>query len=88
MNTRLASVAAALALGLAAPASAFAQGYVTPGGVPVVAVEAGPGWQPRAASGVFADSYRGYDSSAKGGNASQPERAVPQYGTTSGGPAY
>jgi opacity protein-like surface antigen len=88
MNTRLASVAAALAIGLAAPASAFAQTYIAPGGVPVVAVEAGPGWQPRAPIGVIASDLRGYDSSAKGGNASQPERAVPQYGTTSGGPAY
>jgi hypothetical protein len=87
MNTRLASVAAALALGLAAPASAFAQTYVAPGGVPIVAVEAGPGWQPRSFDAVEA-RIRGYDSSAKGGNASQPERAVPQYGSTSGGPAY
>ncbi|WP_238257683.1 hypothetical protein [Methylobacterium gnaphalii] len=35
-----------------------------------------PAWQERA-----------IDSSAKGGNASQPEREFPQYGTTAGGPA-
>ncbi|GLS43246.1 hypothetical protein [Methylobacterium brachythecii] len=35
-----------------------------------------PAWQQRA-----------IDSSAKGGNASQPEREFPQYGTTAGGPA-
>lgn len=28
------------------------------------------------------------DSSAKAGNAAQPERAVPQYGNTSGGPLH
>ncbi|GEP11484.1 hypothetical protein [Methylobacterium gnaphalii] len=87
MNTRLASIAAALALGLATPVSALAQTYIAPAGFPLAAVEAGPGWQPRSAD-LIAARVRGYDSSAKGGNASQPERAFPQYGTTSGGPAY
>jgi hypothetical protein len=39
-------------------------------------VQGQPAWQERA-----------INSSAKEGNASQPERAFPQYGTTSGGPA-
>ena len=90
MTNRLASVAAALALGLAVPASALAQTYAAPAGNPIAAVEAGPGWQPRSA-GLYttgAPHGRGFDSSAKAGNAAQPERLVPQYGNTSGGPAY
>ncbi len=31
---------------------------------------------------------RAVDQSAKGGNAEQPERAVPQFGSTAGGPSY
>lgn len=31
---------------------------------------------------------RAIDQSAKGGNAEQPERAVPQFGSTAGGPSY
>ncbi|GJE55890.1 MULTISPECIES: hypothetical protein [Methylobacterium] len=87
MNIRLASVATALALTLAVPASALAQGYAASGNVPVTAVETGPGWQPRSA-GAVAQLRGGVDSSAKGGNAAQPERTVPQYGNTAGGPAY
>ena len=68
MNTRLAAVAAALVLSVAAPVTSFAQN---------AHVHGQTSWQ-----------VRTVDSSAKEGNASQPERAFPQYGNTSGGPAY
>ncbi|GJE27320.1 hypothetical protein [Methylobacterium organophilum] len=93
MNTRLASVAAALALSLALPASsAFAQSYTAPAGIPTGATVAtgdvlttgsiGPrgGWG-------LSRTQRAIDSSAKGGNAAQPNFLVPQYGNTAGGPA-
>ena len=67
MNIRVVATAAALALTLSAPATAFAQD--------------------RYDHSQTASQQRAIDSSAKGGNASQPEREFPQYGTTAGGPA-
>ncbi len=49
-------------------------------------VEAAPqaGYYDDLATGSIA--RRGIDASAKGSNAEQPERVVPQYGDTAGGP--
>lgn len=99
MNIRLASIAAALALTVAGPAtSAFAQSYNAPAGYPAELAPGGLTGRDSVEVGPFSDittgsiatrrAYRGVDSSAKGGNAAQQDRLVPQYGNTSGGPAY
>ena len=97
MTMRTALVA--IALGLAPATSALAQSYNAPAGIP--AVTAPGGLEGR--SGVFAASpyddvatgsigarraVRSPDLSAKEGNAGLNDRAVPNYGGTSGGPAY
>lgn len=86
MNTRLASALAAaiLVAGAGAPLSTMAQDYdASRGGVgrgvavPVYGEE-------ELTTGSIG---RGVDVSAKGSNAGQPEREVPQFGSTAGGPA-
>lgn len=89
MNTRTASAFVAAVLLAAAPVtSAFAQDvYAQPARRPA-AVLVGT---PYAADDVLTTgsiATRGVDSSAKYGNAGQPEREVPQFGMTSGGPAF
>ncbi|WP_430911283.1 hypothetical protein [Methylobacterium sp. sgz302541] len=88
MNTRIVSVAAALLIAVAPLSSASARslvGYGHPGGEQTAAVA------PYASEDVIVTGSIGLreaDSSAKYGNANQPERSVPQFGTTSGGPAF
>jgi len=87
MTTRFTS-AAALILALSMPAAALAQGYPASGAVVT----------PTTPNEYVASTYddvttgslgrRLVDNSAKEGNAEQPNRSVPNYGTTSGGPAY
>lgn len=82
MTVRFATLAAALVLGLAAPASsAFARSDTAPAGI---------GWTvPASDAGSARAARRGHaDDSAKMGNAEQNARSVPSYGATSGGPAY
>ncbi|GJD58270.1 hypothetical protein [Methylobacterium dankookense] len=87
MKTRFATAAVAVALSLAAPA-AFAQAgnWPHPGRAPVSVFDP-------ATTGSIAGARRSVRDwnavdSAKAGNANQQERLVPQYGQTSGGPAY
>lgn len=101
MNTRLASISAAVALTFGALLSpVMAQSYNAPAGIPAIVAPGGLDGQGgaynlRAAErGRYDDlttgsiGRRGLDRSAKDGNAEQPSRIVPNYGTTSGGPAY
>lgn len=90
MNTRLASVIAAVALTVGAVASpALAQSYTAPAGIPAAAA---PGNDDRfvgADDGISTGSLvsRRPRDSAKEGNAEQNNFPVSQYGRTSGGPA-
>lgn len=103
MNTRLTSLAAALTLTLSAASPVLAQSYNAPAGIAAATAPAGlEGRAGRfnaeaARQGFYADDElttgsvaprRGFDSSAKAGNADGNNRAVPNYGNTSGGPAY
>jgi hypothetical protein len=87
MTIRLpAALVAATLLAAAPTASAFAQGLGVLSTARVGRVEAAP------PAGAYDDlvtgsiARRGIDASAKGSNAEQPERVVPQYGDTAGGP--
>ncbi len=103
MNTRLASLAAALVVAAGTLASpALAQSYNAPAGISAAAAPAGleglAGRRNAEAARLryLADEElttgsiapRGFDSSAKGGNAENNNRIVPNLGNTSGGPAY
>lgn len=87
MKTRLATAAVAAILSLAAPA-AFAQAgnWPHPGRAPVSLFDPAVTGSIGPARGPVRD-WNAVDS-AKAGNANQQERLVPQYGQTSGGPAY
>lgn len=86
MKTRFATATLAVALSLAAPA-AFAQAgnWPHPDRAPVSAFD-----DITTGSIGTRRSVRDWNQvdSAKAGNANQQERLVPQYGQTSGGPAY
>ncbi|KQT07542.1 hypothetical protein ASG40_14420 [Methylobacterium sp. Leaf399] len=102
MTKRLASLAAALLVAAGTVASpVIAQSYNAPAGIAAATAPAGlEGRTARrnaeaARRGAFDDDLttgsvgrRGFDSSAKAGNAEGNNRVVPNYGTTSGGPAY
>ena len=86
-KTRFSTAAVAVALSLAAPA-AFAQAGNWPRAdrAPVSLFDPAT----TGSIGPARPSVRDWNAvdSAKAGNANQPERLVPQYGQTSGGPAY
>lgn len=87
MTIRLpAALLAASFLAAAPTASALAQSLDTLSTARVGRVEAAPqaGYYDDLVTGSIA--RRGIDASAKGSNAEQPERVVPQYGDTAGGP--
>jgi hypothetical protein len=104
MNTRIASAVAAVVLSVSAIASpALAQSYTAPAGIAAVTAPGGLEGRSyddittgsindfrgtRGTRTQMRNSFRGIDTSAKEGSAEHNERAVPNYGTTSGGPAF
>ena len=97
MTKRLASLSGAVALTLGALLSpVLAQSYTAPAGIPAAVAPGGLEGEAGFRNAREADpdlttgslGRRSVDRSAKGGNAEQPNRLVPNYGNTSGGPAY